>query len=99
MAHVQINSIEIKGYAVLIEATDLDSVWLVDRLDEEVEAKTLHFRFDLDEKGPSNYLFTVCSNNRKAAMAKTTGGKIMALNGQILNLNDNFLVKMKAKAK
>ena len=68
-------------------------------LDEQTEEKTVKFRFNLDEKGPSKYLFTVVSNNRKAAAGKTTREKIMALNGQILTLNDNFKETAKRVAK
>ena len=93
MSYIQIKSVEIKKHAVLIEGIDLDSIWMVDNLDEQTEAKTLKFKFDLESKGHSKYLFTVVSNNRKASAGKTTREKIMALNGQTLTLNDNFRVK------
>ncbi len=100
MAHIEVNSVEFGEDYVLIEGTDQDSVWNWKQRDEQLEAKTVYFLFDLTKQGANNYLKAVCMNNKLCAKEMTTQGKIMALNGQFLTLNDNFRCKApKAKSK
>ena len=101
--HLEVTKIELGETAVIIEGTDLDSVWMMDKLDEQIEEKTVVLSFDKSNPGHSKYLMKMIQNNKaiqdmiKSKNKKvrdkvsTTGGRIMALIGQSLTVNDSFV--------
>ena len=76
---------------------------MMDKLDEQIEEKTVVLSFDKSNPGHSKYLMKMIQNNKaiqdmiKSKNKKvrdkvsTTGGRIMALIGQSLTVNDSFV--------
>ena len=92
---VEITSVEVNKNQVVIEATNLETVFTAEDLFEDIPEEKVRFIFDRQEHHGSaiKYLYKVCSSQRKCQDAKSMGEKIEALVGCIISLSESFIEK------
>ena len=92
---VEITSVEVNKNQVVIEATNLETVFTAENLFEDIPEEKVRFIFDRQEHHGSaiKYLYKVCSSQRKCQDAKSMGEKIEALVGCIISLSESFIEK------
>lgn len=93
---VEVKSVEINKEAVVIEATNLESIFTTDDLYEEIDEEVVRFRFEVNNtanQGSRKYLYKVCQGNKKASKEKSLGAKCEKLVGQIISLSESFIEK------
>lgn len=90
---VEITSVEVNKEQVVIEGTNLETVFLAEDLFEDIPEETVRFVFDRQEHHGSaiKYLYKVCQSQKKCQTAKSMGEKIEALVGQIISLSESFI--------
>ncbi len=92
---VEITSVEVNKEQVVIEGTNLETVFTAEDLFQDIPEETVRFVFDRSEHHGSaiKYLYKVCSSQRKCQDAKSMGEKIEALVGCIISLSESFIEK------
>ena len=92
---VEITSVEVNKNQVVIEATNLETVFTAEDLFVDIPEEKVRFIFDRQEHHGSaiKYLYKVCSSQRKCQDAKSMGEKIEALVGCIISLSESFIEK------
>ena len=92
---VEITRVEVNKDQVVIEATNLETVFTAEDLFEDIPEEKVRFIFDRQEHHGSaiKYLYKVCSSQRKCQDAKSMGEKIEALVGCIISLSESFIEK------
>ena len=92
---VEITSVKVDKDQVIIEGTNLETVFTSEDLYEDIPEEKVRFIFDRSEHHGSaiKYLYKVCSSQRKCQDAKSMGDKIEALVGCIISLSESFIEK------
>ena len=92
---VEITKASIDKDQVVLEGTNLETVFVSEDLFEDIPEETVRFVFDRHEHRGSaiKYLYKVCSSQRKCQDAKSMGDKIEALVGCIISLSESFVEK------
>ena len=92
---VEITKASIDKEQVVLEGTNLETVFLAEDLFEDIPEETVRFVFDRQEHHGSaiKYLYKVCQSQKKCKDAKSMGEKIEALVGQIISLSESFIEK------
>ena len=90
---VEIKSAEINKEQVVLEATNLETIFTSEDLYEDLPEETLRFVFDRTENHGAGikYLYKVCQSQRKCQKAKSLGEKIENLVGCIISLGESFI--------
>ncbi len=89
----EIKSVEITASEIILEGTNLETIFTAEDLYEELEEETVRFVFDRHEHAGANlkYLWKVCSSQKKCQSAKSMGEKLEKLVGCIISLSENFI--------
>lgn len=89
----EIKSVEITENEIILEGTNLETIFAAEDLYEELEEETVKFVFDRHERAGSNlkYLWKVCASQKKCQNAKSMGEKLEKLVGCIISLSENFI--------
>ena len=92
---VEITKASIDKNQVVLEGTNLETVFVSEDLFEDIPEETVRFVFDRHEHhgGAIKYLYKVCSSQNKCKNAKSMGEKIEALVGCIISLSESFIEK------
>lgn len=95
---VEITSVEVNKDQVIVEGTNLETVFTAEDLFEDIPEDKVRFVFSRQEHHGSaiKYLYKVCSSQRKCQEAKSMGEKIEALVGCIISLSESFIEKPNA---
>ena len=91
ITNVTINS---KSREILIEATDMDAIFLAEDLDAEFAAPTARFRFDglVNDGAQLKYLYKVAAGQKKCRGKKSLAATFKALEGCFVFINEKFRV-------
>jgi len=89
----EITNVEITETEIILEGTNLETIFTADNLYEEIEEEIVRFVFDRQEHGGANlkYLWKVCASQRKCRNAKSMGEKLEKLVGCVISLSENFI--------
>ncbi len=89
----EIKSVEINQDTIIIEGTNLETIFTAEDLFEELDEETVRFVFDRHERGGAalKYLFKVCQGQKKCLNAKSMGEKLEKLVGCIISLSESFI--------
>ena len=92
---VEITKASIDKHQVVLEGTNLETVFVSEDLFEDIPEETVRFVFDRHEHRGSaiKYLYKVCQGQNKCKNAKSMGEKIEALVGCIISLSESFIEK------
>ena len=94
---IEVNSVEINETEVVLEGTNLETIFTADDLFQEIEEEPVRFVFDRQENHGAGmkYLWKVVSSNAKCKNEKSFGEMIekLASGGCIISLSENFLVR------
>jgi len=89
----EITSCSITSEAIILEGTNLETIFTAEDLYEELEAEPVKFVFDRHKNGGAcmKYLWKVCGSQKRCKNAKSMGEKLEKLVGCILSLSENFI--------
>lgn len=92
---IEVNSVEVNKEQVVIEGTNLETVFTAEDLFEDIPEEKVRFVFGREEHHGSaiKYLYKVCSSQKRCQDAKSMGQKIEALVGCIISLSESFIEK------
>ncbi len=93
---VEVKSVEISKETVVIEATNLETIFTSDDLFEEIDEEVVRFVFGTGSDNSSSsrkYLYKVVQGNKAASKEKSLGAKLEKLPGQIISLSESFIEK------
>ena len=90
---VEITSVEVNKDQVIVEGTNLETIFTAEDLFEDIPEDKVRFIFSRQEHHGSaiKYLYKVCASQRKCQDAKSMGEKIEALVG--ISLSESFIEK------
>ena len=88
----EITKVEINQEQIILEGTDLESLFTSDDLFSDIPEEPVKFVFDR-KPGSIKYLYKVCQSQNKCKGAKSIGGKIENLVGCIISLSESFIEK------
>ena len=73
----EIKSVEITASQIILEGTNLETIFTAEDLYEELEEETMRFVFDRHENAGANlkYLWKVCASQKKMPVRKKHGRK------------------------
>ena len=88
----EIRKVEVNREQIVLEGTDLESLFTSDDLYLDIPEEPVRFVF---ERKPGNikYLYKVCQSQNKCKDAKSIGTKIENLVGCIISLSESFIEK------
>ncbi len=91
----EITKAEINKEQVVLEGTNLETIFTAEDLYEDIPEETIRFVFDRSENHGAGikYLYKVCTSQRKCQNAKSLGEKIENLVGCIISLSESFIEK------
>ena len=95
---VEITSVEVNKDQVIVEGTNLETIFTAEDLFSDIPEDKIRFVFSRQDHHASaiKYLYKVCSSQRKCQEAKSMGEKIEALVGCIISLSESFIEKPSA---
>ncbi|WP_026510565.1 hypothetical protein [Butyrivibrio sp. LC3010] len=90
---VEINSVEIGKEDIVIEATNLETIFTSEDLYEELDEEKVKFVFSRHDNHGSalKYLIKVCQGRKKCQSCKSMGDKLEKLVGSIISLSESFI--------
>ena len=88
----EITKVEINKEQIVLEGTDLESLFVSDDLYLDIPEEPVRFVFDR-KPGSIKYLYKVCQSQAKCKDAKSIGDKIENLVGCIISLSESFIEK------
>ncbi len=90
---VEINEVEIGTEEIVIEGTNLETIFTSEDLFEEIDEEKVRFVFNRHENHGSQlkYLFRVCQSQRKCQPCKSLGEKLENLVGSVISLSESFI--------
>ncbi len=90
----EITRAEISKEEVVLEGTNLETIFTAEDLYEDLPEESVRFVFDRYEKHGAGikYLYKICQSQKKCQDAKSLGEKIEQLVGCIISLPDSFIV-------
>lgn len=90
--YVSINEVNTTKKCITIKATDLESIFNFDNLDEDIDLHevTFVFPFGAENANALKYLYKVMSSQKACNAENTMAGKLNALVGACLYLSENF---------
>ena len=92
---VEITKASIDKEQVVLEGTNLETVFVSEDLFEDIPEETVRFVFDrhVHRGSAIKYLYKVCQGQARCKNAKSMGEKIEALVGCIISLSESFIEK------
>ena len=91
---IEVNSVEVNKEQVVIEGTNLETVFTAEDLFQDIPEEKVRFVFSREGRASGiKYLYRVCSSQKKCQNAKSMGDKIEALVGSIISLSESFIEK------
>lgn len=93
---VSVNAVEISKETVVIEATNLETIFTSDDLYQEIDEDVVRFVFGTGSENSTasrKYLFKVVQNLKCCSKEKSLGAKLEKLPGQIISLSESFIEK------
>jgi len=91
----EITNVEISKEEIVLEGTNLETIFTTDDLFEEMDEDVVRFVFSREEHGGAalKYLWKVCQSQKKCQNAKSMGEKLEKLVGCIVSLSESFIEK------
>lgn len=91
----EITKVEVSKEQVVLEGTNLETIFTSESLYEDIPEEPVRFVFDREENHGSalKYLWKVCSGQRKCQEAPSFGQKIESLVGCIISISETFIEK------
>ena len=91
---IEITAVEVTKEQVIVEGTNLETVFTAEDLFEDIPEERVRFVFSrLGRASGIKYLYRVCQGQRKCQQAKSMGDKIESLVGCIVSLSESFIEK------
>ncbi len=89
----EIKSVQITEDAIIMEGTNLETIFTAEDLFAELDEETVKFVFDRREHGGAalKYLYKVCQSQKRCQNAKSMGEKLEKLVGCIISLSESFI--------
>lgn len=89
----EITKAEITKEQVILEATNLETIFASEDLFEDLPEESIRFVFDRQENHGAGikYLYKICQSQKKCQKEKSLGAKIEALVGCITSLPESFI--------
>lgn len=91
--NISINEVKTAKKGITITGIDIESVFMMDNMNEDVELFEARFFFSSDDMYAQKYLWKVMMSQKACIAQNTLAGKIKALEGCCVYLSDNFRIK------